>query len=450
MPLEYLPAEQPRRRGGKGPSLLSAFDIVAGLLTLTAIFAWLNHRYLRLPANIGLLVMGLAASLLLIGVEYLFPNTSLFGALARAIHQIDFYSAVMNGMLAFLLFAGALHVDLDGLRNRAMVVGILATVGVVISIVIIATGLFGAAALLGLPVSFAWALVFGALISPTDPVAVLTTLKSANVPEMLEMDMSGEALFNDGVGVVLFTIALQAAVGSKLGLPEMGGLLLLEAGGGALLGLITGYAAYRALRAIDDYSIEVLISIALVTGTYALANNLHMSGPIAVVVAGVLIGNRGAAYAMSDVTKQYLFGFWTLTDDILNALLFLLIGLEVLVIGFDARFLPVWLIAVPLVLLARFLAVGGPVLLLSRWETFAQGTIPVLTWGGVRGGISVALALSLPESDARPAILAATYAVVLFTVIVQGLTLSRVVDRAVAPGSGEAAGGKKMASFRKS
>ena len=376
--------------------------------------------------------MGLAASLLLIGIEYLFPNTSLFGALTRAIHQIDFYSALMNGMLAFLLFAGALHVDLGRLRNRALVVGILATVGVVISIVVIATGLFGAAWLLGLPVSFAWALVFGALISPTDPVAVLTTLKSADVPEMLEMDMSGEALFNDGVGVVLFTIALQAAVGSKLGLPEMGGLLLLEAGGGALLGLITGYAAYRALRAIDDYSIEVLISLALVTGTYALAGKLHMSGPIAVVIAGVLIGNRGAAYAMSEVTKRYLFGFWALTDDILNAVLFLLIGLEVLVIGFDARFLPVWLIAVLLALLARFVAVGGPVLVLSRWQSFAPGTIPVLTWGGVRGGISVALALSLPDGPARPTILAATYAVVLFTVIVQGLSLSRVVNRVAA------------------
>ncbi len=425
--------------------MLSLFELVASLLTLTAIFAWVNHRLLRLPANIGLLVMGLGASLLLISIEYLFPQTSVYADLKETIRQIDFYKAVMEGMLAFLLFAGALHVDLDKLRRRATVVGILATVGVLISMVIVAAGLSAAAALLDLPVSFGWALVFGALIAPTDPVAVLTTLKSADVPEILETDMSGEALFNDGIGVVLFTVALQAAYSADggFGLPEAGRLLLVEAGGGGLLGLITGYVAYRALRAIDDYSIEVLISLALVTGTYALANKLGMSGPIAVVVAGVLIGNRGAAYAMSDVTKRYVFGFWTLTDDILNAVLFLLIGLEVLVIGFDPSFLPVWLIAVPLVLLARFIAVGGPVLVLDRWQHFAQGTIPVLTWGGVRGGISVALALSLPDSEARPTILAATYAVVLFTVIIQGLTLGWVVERTA--GKHAAAEGRQAA-----
>ena len=416
---------------------MSAFDLIASLLTATAIFAWINQRFLRLPPNIGLLVMGLCTSLLLTGIEYVIPSTSVYNALENTICQIDFRKAVMDGMLAFLLFAGALHVDFGRLHSRAMFVGILATVGVIISMVIVAAGLSGVAALLGLPVSFAWALVFGALIAPTDPVAVLTILKSADIPEILETDMSGEALFNDGIGVVLFTIALQAAVSSGgLDLPEAGQLLLVEAGGGALLGLITGYIAYRALQAIDDASVEVLISLALVTGTYALANKLHMSGPVAVVVAGVLIGNRAASYAMSDLTRRYVFGFWTLTDDILNAVLFLLIGLEVLVIGFDPTFLPVWIVAVPLVLLARFLAVAGPVLVLSRWKDFVRGTIPVLTWGGLRGGISVALALSLPDSPARPTILAATYAVVLFTVIVQGLSLNWVIDHTV-QGEGE-------------
>ncbi len=420
--------------------MLSLFELIAGLLTLTAVFAWLNHRLLRLPANIGLLVMGLSASLLLIGIEFLLPKTSLYGALVSTLRQIDFYQAVMHGMLAFLLFAGALHVDLGRLRNRASVVAILATVGVLISMLVMATGLWGAAAILGVPISFTWALVFGALIAPTDPVAVLSTLKSAHVPQMLETDMTGEALFNDGVGVVLFTIMLQFAVGTTadFGPSHVVDLLLLEAGGGALLGLVTGYIAYRAMRAIDDYSIEVLISLSLVAGTYALATELHMSGPIAVVVAGVLIGNRGARDAMSDVTQRYVFGFWTLIDDILNAILFLLIGLEVIVIGFQMSFLWIGIVAVLLMLFARFLAVSVPICILSRWQTFARGTVAVLTWGGIRGGISVALALSLPESAARPNILAATYAVVLFTVIVQGLTLQWVAE-ATAGGDADSA-----------
>ena len=413
--------------------MLSFFELIAALLTLTAVFAYLNHQVLRLPANIGLLVMGLCASLLLLGIEFLFPAVPIYDALAKAIRQIDFYDAVMNGMLAFLLFAGALHVDIVRLRSRALGVGVLATVGVVASMMIAGTGLWLAAGALGLPIDFAWALVFGALIAPTDPVAVLSTLKAVNVPYELETDMGGEALFNDGIGVVLFTIALAAAMGVEEGSTVSGAaeLLLVEAFGGGVLGLVTGYVAYRALHSIDDYSIEVLISLALVSGTYALATKLHMSGPIAVVVAGVLIGNRGRAYAMSDITQQYMFGFWTLIDDILNAVLFLLIGLEVLVLHFDPTFVWVALIAIPLVMLARFVAVSAPVILLRRWQSFAAGTIPVLTWGAVRGGISVALALSLPETPARALILDATYGVVLFSVVVQGLSLAAVVRRTV-------------------
>ncbi len=410
--------------------MLSVFELIAGLLTITAVFAWINNRLLRLPANIGLLIMGLGASLVLISVEFLFPNTSVYGDLVKTVRQIDFYQAVMNGMLAFLLFAGALHVDLGRLKSRAPVVGILATIGVLITMLIVAAGLWAIAGFLGTPIPFTWALVFGALIAPTDPVAVLTTLKSANVPRMLETDMSGEALFNDGVGVVIFTVTFQAAAASDGFQPIHAlHLLALGAGGGGLLGLVTGYIAYRAMRAINDYSIEVLISLALASGTYALANRLGMSGPIAVVVAGVLIGNRGASDAMSEITKRYVFGFWTLVDDILNAVLFLLIGLEVIVIGFKPFFVWVALAVVPLVLFARLIAVGAPIMVLSRWRAFVRGTIPVLTWGGIRGGISVALALTIPESPARPVILAATYAVVLFTVVVQGLTLGAVVHK---------------------
>ncbi|QTL04731.1 sodium:proton antiporter [Aquabacter sp. L1I39] len=411
--------------------MLSLFELLAGLLTVTATFAWLNHQVLRLPDNIGLLVMGLGASLLLIAIEIVFPDTPLYATLAESFQQIDFYEAVMHGMLAFLLFAGALHVDFGRLRRRALVVGAFATLGVGLSTLIIATGLWLGTAALGVPVSFAWSLVFGALIAPTDPVAVLSTLRSVNVPVKLETDMSGEALFNDGIAVVLFTITLQMASGSEAAsnLYHILRLLVLEAGGGALLGLATGYVAYRAMRAIDDYSIEVMISLALVTSTYALADAFHMSGPIAVVVAGVLIGNRGVAYAMSDRTKRYVFGFWTLIDDILNAVLFLLIGLEVLVLRFNPAMAWVGLLAVPLVLAGRFISVAISISLLARWQTFARGTLYVLTWGGVRGGISVALALSLTGTPARAPLLAATYAVVLFTILVQGLTLGWVVRK---------------------
>jgi len=405
------------------------FQLIAALITVTTAFAWANHRWLRLPANIALLVMGLCASLLLIGVNAFFPNVSVYGTLASAIRRIDFYKALMHGMLAFLLFAGALNVDFNHLRSRARAVGALATFGVLISTAIVGVGLWAVSAVVGHPIAFAWALVFGALIAPTDPVAVLSSLKAVDVPKSLETDMSGEALFNDGIGVVLFTVLLDAAMHSAggFGPAEVLRLLAIEAFGGALLGAATGFVAYRAMRAIDDYSIEVMISLALVMATYAIGIEIHVSGPIAVVVAGVLIGNRGPTHAMSKRTQQYFFGFWTLLDDILNAVLFLLIGLEVLVLGFDRSLFPIALIVIPLVVIARFAAVSGPVWLLRRWQPFTPGTIPILTWGAVRGGISVALALSLPHVAARPLILAATYSVVLFTVIVQGLSLARVI-----------------------
>ncbi len=423
--------------------MLSIFDLAAILLTLSAAFAWLNHTLIRLPHTIGVLIMGLAASLVLIAIELFVHDVALYQALTDIIKQIDFTAALLNGMLAFLLFAGALHVDFQRLKSRAWSVGLLATLGVVISTAVIGTGLWLVSGLLGLPISLPWALVFGALISPTDPVAVLSTLKEVNLPETLNVEMSGESLLNDGVGVVLFTIMLAVAAGStgeESTAAHVAKLFFLDALGGAALGLVTGYIAYRAMKAIDDYPIETLISLALVMGTYALAGKLHVSGPIAVVAAGILIGERGPKHAMSETTETQLFAFWTLIDEILNSVLFLLIGLEVLVLGFDARFVPVALAAIPIVLVARFISVAAPVMALSRWADFAPGTIPVLTWGGVRGGISVALALSLPAVDAKPMLLAATYMVVVFTLIVQGLTLGpvarRVVEKAgITPGS---------------
>lgn len=411
--------------------MLSAFDLVAILLVLTAVFGWLNHVVIGLPHSIGLLVMGLVSSLILIGVEIALPDVSLYEDLRRLLRQIDFQEAVLNGMLAFLLFAGALHVNLAVLKSRAWAVGLMATVGVLISTSVVGLGFWWLSAMFGAAVPFAWALVFGALISPTDPVAVLSTLKSVSVPKTLEADMVGESLFNDGVGVVIFTVivAIAAAATGGVDVAEVGRLFVVEALGGAILGLISGYVAYRATRAIDDYPIETLISLALAMGTYALASKLHMSGPIAVVVAGILIGNRGPRDAMSDETQRHLFSFWTLVDEVLNSVLFLLIGLEVLVLSFDRSFLWPAIAVIPLVLLARFLAVSIPILTLRSRIDFVKGTIPILTWGGLRGGISIALALSLPSVAEKPILLAATYAAVVFTIVVQGLTLKAVVKR---------------------
>lgn len=416
--------------------MLSLFDLTAILLTLTAVFAWINHRLLGLPPAIGLLLMALATALVMALAQWAIPDLPAYHAVIQGLHQIDFEEALLHGMLAFLLFAGALHIDLGRLRSRAVAVGVLALIGTVLTMFLVATGFWAGLRLLGLPLDFAWCLVFGAVIAPTDPIAVLSTLKAVRLPKSMETDIAGESLFNDGIGVVLFAIALQAALAGggadgEFGLGTALRLLLIEAGGGALLGLAAGWLAYRAMRAIDDFPTEVLVSLALVTATFATADAVHISGPIAVVVAGVLIGNHGVAHAMSETTQRYVLGFWTLIDEILNAVLFLLIGLEVLVLNLSPDFALVALLAVPLSLLARYVAVAGPVTLLGRWQSFQRGTVAVLTWGGIRGGISVALALSLPEGPARATILAGTYAVVLFTIIVQGLSVAWVARRFV-------------------
>ena len=403
------------------------FELAAIMLVLTAVFGWINHRLAWLPHTIGLLVMGLGASLVITGAEAAFPGLLQFEDVVGLVRQVDFQETGLHGMLAFLLFAGALHVDVSRLRSRAFTIGAMATVGVVVSTAIIGFGVWLAAGVLGVAISLPWALVFGALISPTDPVAVLATLKEVNVSEDLQIVMTGETLLNDGVGVVLFAVLVDAALGGSVDSLHVGQMFAVEAIGGAALGAVGGYVAYRAMRAIDDYSIEVLISLALVVGTYAIASRLGVSGPLAVVVAGLLVGTRGPRDAMSDQTQRYLFGFRALIDEMLNSVLFLLIGLKVLVLRFEPAFGWLMALAVPLVLVARLAAVSGPVLLLGRFRSFVRGTIPVLTWGGLRGGISVALALSLPEVAEKSALLAATYAVVLFTLVVQGLSLRAVI-----------------------
>lgn len=426
--------------------MLSLFEIAAMMLVLSALFGWINHAFLKLPHTIGLLVMALAASFVLIALEFFFPALGLTEVVKSAIGQIDFNETVMNGMLAFLLFAGALHVDMAFLKSRRWAIGMMATIGVLISTAIVGTGFYFIAGLVGLDIPFIWALVFGALISPTDPVAVLSILKTVTMPRELEAKIAGESLFNDGVGVVVFTIIVAIAAGGghgdHMGVMDVVELFMVEAVGGAILGLITGWLAFKAMAMIDEHAIEILITLGIVAGTYALAGRIHLfghhlSGPISVVVAGLLIGNKGAEFAMSDKTRTYLFSFWEMIDEILNSVLFLLIGLELLILGDQLNpgtAILLALLSIPLVLLARFIAVSIPLRFLGIFKSFTKGAIPVLTWGGLRGGISVALALSLPETvAAKPVILAATYGVVIFSIIVQGLTVKTVVQKTVDP-----------------
>jgi CPA1 family monovalent cation:H+ antiporter len=411
--------------------MLSFFELLALLLTLSAAFGWLNHRFIHLPHSVGLLVMGLLASVLVAGVGSVFPGSQVVAALTGALGQIDFSDVVMNGMLAFLLFAGALGLDVAALRDRAWPVAILALVGTVLSTAIVGVAFWAASAALGHALPLPWALVFGALISPTDPVAVLAMLKGVKLPPEVEIELQGEALFNDGVGVVLFVLLLGFAMGSAGASPTVGTVTILvlhQVGGGLALGLAAGYMAYRAMRAIDDFAVETLITLALVAGLYALAQRLGASGPLAVVAAGLLVGHRAPQDAMTDTTQRYVTTLWTLIDEILNSVLFLLIGLEVLVLRFAPGTTWIALAAVPIALVARLIAVAAPVIVFPWSQRLSIRNVPFLTWAGVRGGISVALALALPDAAAKPVILAATFAVVLFTLIVQGSTVGWVAS----------------------
>ena len=413
----------------------SFFSMAAVVLTLAAGFGYVNHRWVRLPQSVGLVVIALFASLAVILIDALLPALGFGGAVRGALGRIDFTEVLMKGMLSFLLFAGALHVNFGDLLYSKWAIGSLATVGVLISTFLVGYSIYLVARFAGLDLPLIYALVFGALISPTDPVAVLGLLKTVEVPNALKVKITGESLFNDGVGIVVFTIIAAIAAGGHGGEAVGGGaiaeLFAREALGGAVLGLAGGGIAYRAMKTIDEYNLEVLITLALVTMTYSVAMAIHVSGPIAVVVAGLLIGNHGARFAMSETTRDHLFKFWSLIDEVLNAVLFLIIGFEVVVLTITGSIALVMAIAVPVVLAARFLSVAAPLSVLRLRRTFTRGAIPVLTWGGLRGGISVALALSLPDVPAKAPILAITCGVVIFSIIVQGLTVERVVRAVV-------------------
>jgi len=397
------------------------------LITLAALFSYINYRYIKLPTTIGIMLIGLIMSAVLIiagklGFESLFIHAE------TILRGIDFHQTLMNGMLSFLLFAGALHVNLNDLAKQKWLVMSLATFGVVISTCLIGGLSWLVFSAFGLKVSYIYCLLFGALISPTDPIAVMGILKKAGASKSLEIKIAGESLFNDGVGVVIFVVLLGVAAGGME--PTIGSVSLFfiqEAVGGVVFGLVIGYAAFVMLRTVDNYQIEIMLTLALVMGGYALAHALHVSGPIAMVVAGLLIGNHGREHAMSDGTKTRLDDFWELVDEILNAVLFVLIGLEVLVLSFKIEYILVALAIIPLVLGVRFISVSFPVKLLSRLRSFSPRVVEIMTWGGLRGGISIALALSLPLGAEREVILTTTYLVVAFSILVQGLTINQVV-----------------------
>ncbi len=417
-----------------GSIVITPFDAAAILIVLAAVLGFINQRFIGLPSSVGMTLMGALASLAVIGIDRALPGGSTIDAdLVRFLRSIDFRATLMDGMLSFLLFAGALHVDWNEMKRGRLAILTLSTVGVLISTALVGLGFWFLSGIVGLPVPFAWCLVFGALISPTDPVAVMAVLKRTSVPATLQATVAGESLYNDGVGVVVFSILLATALGNQPFDPAEALLLFgREAGGGLLLGLAVGWVAFIAMRSIDDYNLEVLISLAVVMGGYTLGRWLEISGPVAMATAGLLIGNRAVTEAMSDQTSEYLLKFWSLIDEILNSVLFLLIGLEVVAIPSDPRLLIIGAAAIPLVLAARTISVFLPLTALLPWLKLGALAPATLIWGGLRGGISVALALGLPEGPARGTALAATYIVVLFSVIVQGGTIEWVLRRQAA------------------
>ena len=407
---------------------MTELQIAALLIVLAGIFGSINYLFLKLPSAIGILIVALLASVAVMGVDLLLPDLGMADTVRGFVAEIEFSEALLEGMLGLLLFAGALHVNLGDLRKQAWVVVLMATIGVGISTVVVGLGFHW---LMGAP--FLIALVFGALISPTDPVAVLGVLREANLRKSLETKIAGESLFNDGVGYVVFLVLVGLAFphgdAHAGGLAGAAKLFVQEVIGGAALGAALGWLVFQVMRRIDDYPLEVLLSLGLAFGGYELAVYLHLSGPIMAVVAGLFIGDVGMKFGMTQLTRDYLDAFWKLIDEILNAVLFLLIGVEVFAVAFDIDALWGGAFAIVLALFARLAAVSIPILILRPFRTFTKGVIPIMTWGGLKGGISVALVLSLPDNEWKPLMLTMTYLVVLFSIIVQGLTIAPLANR---------------------
>lgn len=408
---------------------MQLYDALAVLTVLAAVFGYINYRFIRLPDTIGVMLISLAASLAIIAIGYFQP--AVFREITGFIRNIDFYTVLVRIMLSFLLFAGAIHIDANELRRLRIPILTFSTLSVVLSTGIVGILLYFLCRVFNQPIAFVYCLLFGALISPTDPIAVMSILKNAGISRALEVKIAGESLFNDGVGIVLFLCIFEIAVSGiqNLSVMNMIVLFLRQAGGGIALGLALGYTGYLLLRTIDYYQVEVMITLAIVMGGYLLAEALGVSGPLAMVVAGIITGNKSRIYGMSDLSRDYLDKFWGLADNLLNALLFLLLGFEMLVIPFR----PAWLVlggaTIVVVLAARYLSVWLPIRVLRLRTGFQKNSIRLLTWGGLRGGLSVALALSLPAAMHGEFFLVITYIVVLFSIVVQGLTIGRLAAK---------------------
>jgi len=373
------------------------------------------------------MVIAIVVSIFLVSFgETILPRT--FGHLHNLMSSIDFTEVLMGAMLNFLLFAGGIHININDLKEQLRPVVIFSTVGVVISTFVVGFGMFYTLPYLGINLPFIYCLLFGALISPTDPVAVLSILKQANVSKSLETKVAGESLFNDGMAVVVFSVVLQLAIGKEvdLGVESIGILLLKEAGGGILLGVVLGWITSRLMREVDDYIISVLVTLSVVMGGYLIARQMHISGPLTMVAAGLFMGNFNVKFKMKSITQDYLIKFWELIDEILNAVLFLFIGFELLMIKDLRHFIVPGLVAIVIVLLARVISIWGPTKFMRK--TFSPQTVKVLVWGGIRGGVSIALAMSIPKSEYSEIILSITYCVVVFSIVVQGLTIAKVAN----------------------
>ena len=399
------------------------------LIVLASLFAYINHRILKLPSAIGIMVIAIVVSVTLVasGDNFL-PKTTTH--LTDLINNFDFTEVLMGAMLNFLLFAGGIHINIKDLREQFGPVLMFSTVGVIISAFAVALGAYYLLPYVGITMPFIYCLVFGALISPTDPVAVLSILKQANVSKSLETKVAGESLFNDGMAVVVFTVVLQLAIGREveLNVESIGLLLLKEAGGGLLLGIILGFSASRAMRVVDDYIISVLITLSVVMGGYLIAHEMHISAPLAMVAAGLFMGNFSESFKMKSETQDYLIKFWELIDEIMNAVLFLFIGFELLLIKDLNEYLVAGGICILIVLIARWIAIFVPTKFMAFKYRFSPQTVKVLVWGGIRGGVSIALALSIPQNEYNKIIISITYCVVVFSIVVQGLTIGKVAN----------------------
>ncbi|WP_396637639.1 cation:proton antiporter [Maribacter sp. R77961] len=409
------------------------FIIAAILVFISAIFGYINVRFLKLPNTIGLMLITIVFTLAVFGISY-FDDT-LLNAERYIISQIDFKTVLLDVMLSFLLFAGALHTNFEQLKVQRWPILVFSTLGVLVSTFLVGTIMFYILQAFGLSVDFIYCLLFGSLISPTDPIAVLGILKQAGAPKKLETKIVGESLFNDGVGVVVFLTIFQiASAGMDAITPlEIAELFGVEVIGGIVLGLLIGWITYRLMRSIDDYDIEVIITLAAVMMGTVVAQKFHLSAPLAMVTAGLVVGNDTVRNsAMSKTTETYVDKFWELLDILLNTLLFVLIGMEMLVISFEFNYVVAGLVAIPIVLLCRYLSLLLPIKFFEDKLDFVPRTNLVMTWGGLRGGISIALALGLTQDMHRDLFLVITYVVVVFSIIGQGLTVGKLVKKVTA------------------